>query len=190
MFLALVGNAAVVVGLGGLVRGAGNHTPVVRPPGAIAEPDFIATCLKCQQCAEVCPTGVVSQVIIAESVLGFGTPRLSFRQGYCTLCMKCAQACPTGALRVPPGQPVVAGVAEISTVNCIAWNWGGCTKCYQVCPVQAVRLDSSERPAIDTARCTGCGQCEYECPSSTLRSGIEASGKGVIVIPVRRQSAI
>ncbi len=189
MFLALVGNAAVVVGLGGLVRGAGTSTAFVRPPGALAEPDFLAACIKCQQCAEVCPTGIVTQIILAEDVLGFGTPRLSFRQGYCTLCMKCAQACPTGALHANPAQRGVVGVAEISTANCVAWNWGGCTKCQQVCPENAMSLDESQRPNVDPTRCTGCGQCEFECPSSALRSGIEASGKGIRVIPLARQSA-
>lgn len=187
MFLALIGNAAVMLGLGAVVRGAGSGAQFVRPPGAIVEPAFLASCLKCQRCAEVCPTGIITQVIVAENVLGFGTPRLSFHQGYCTLCMKCAEVCPTGALRVPPGQAVVPGVAEINTLNCVAWNWGGCTKCRQACPNDAVLLDSSDRPAIDSTRCNGCGQCEYECPSSTLRSGVEASGKGVIVTPVRRQ---
>ncbi len=190
MFLGLLSNAAIVVGLGALVRGEDSHTPPVRPPGAIPEPAFLASCLKCQRCAEVCPNGIIIQTILEENVLGYGTPRLNFRQGYCTLCMKCAQVCPTGALRVPPGAPAAPGVAEINTANCIAWNWGGCTKCYQVCPQQAVHLDSSERPEIDAARCTGCGQCEYECPAASLRSSTLTSGKGVTVKPIGRQIAV
>ncbi len=104
--------------------------------------------------------------------------------------MKCAQACPTGALHVQPARRAVDAVAEISTTNCVAWNWGGCTKCQQVCPEKAVVLDDSQRPNVDAARCTGCGQCDYECPSSALRSGMEASGKGIRVIPLPRQGAV
>lgn len=190
MFIGLVGNAALVVGLGGLIRVVGRDEPVLRPPGAVPEPDFLATCIKCQRCAEVCPTNVITQVILAENVLGFGAPRLSFRQGYCTLCLKCAQVCPAGALHVESAQQVVVGVAEINTTNCVAWNWGGCTKCYQVCTQNAVLLDSAERPVIDPIRCTGCGQCEFECPSSALRSSSEIGGKGIRVIPLsRRQNA-
>jgi ferredoxin-type protein NapG len=184
MFIGLVGNAALLVGLGGLVRVFGGKETFLRPPGAVAEQDFLAACVKCQTCAEVCPTGVITQGILAQNLLGIGTPRLNFGLGYCTLCLKCIQACPTGALHAEPGQKVVIGVAEINPSNCIAWNWGGCTKCHQVCPNSAITLDSTDRPVVDPIRCTGCGQCEYECPSSSLRSGTETGGKGIRVIPL------
>jgi ferredoxin len=29
--------------------------PLLRPPGAIAEPDFLATCTRCGDCAKACP---------------------------------------------------------------------------------------------------------------------------------------
>ncbi len=182
--MGLIGSAGLMIGLGGAIRVLGRNERVIRPPGAVAEDDFLAACIKCQRCAETCPTSVITQGILAENLIGFGTPRLSFGQGYCTFCMKCAEACPTGALARQPIQPVVVGLAEISTTHCIAWNWGGCTKCYQACPQHAVALDSGERPVVDVTRCNGCGQCEFECPSSSLRSGTEAGGKGIRVVPL------
>jgi ferredoxin-type protein NapG len=183
-FIGLVGHAAFLVGLGGLIRVGAREETAVRPPGAISEPEFLATCVKCQRCAEICPTQVITQTTLAENLLGFGTPRLTFRQGYCTLCLKCAAVCPTSALILDPAEPVVPGVAQINPPNCVAWNWGGCTKCYQVCPQKAVQLDNAERPVVDATRCTGCGQCEFECPSAALRSGAGAGGKGIAVIPL------
>ncbi len=173
-----------MIGLGGAIRVLGKSERVVRPPGAVAEANFLAACVKCQRCSEVCPTGVITQGILAENLVGFGTPRLSFGLGYCTFCMRCAQACPTGALVQQPVQPVAVGVAEVNPANCIAWNWGGCTKCQQVCPQRAVSLDNAARPLVDATRCNGCGQCEFECPSSSLRSGTQPGGKGIRVVPL------
>ncbi len=188
-FFGLLGSAALFLGLGGLVRFAGRNERPVRPPGAMAEEEFLARCLRCQRCTEVCPTGVIIQGIVAESVLGLGTPRLSFRQGYCTLCWKCAQVCPTGALDYERAQKIPLGIARIDTANCIAWNLDGCTECYQICPKSAIALDSHQRPVVDPGRCTGCGQCEYECPSSYLRSGRETGGKGIAVVSLPSQAA-
>lgn len=184
MFMGLLGNAAVVIGLGALIRVFGKSERPLRPPGAVAEQAFLAECIKCQRCAEVCPTGVITQCILTENLIGFGTPRVSFQLGYCTLCLKCVQVCPTGALLVGSTQNVVLGIAEINTRNCIAWTWGGCTKCQQVCSKGAVTLDRAERPVVEPSRCNGCGECEFECPSSALRSGSETSGRGIMVVPL------
>ncbi len=188
-FIGLAGNAAVIVGIGGLIRFFGSANPPLRPPGAVTEQDFLAVCLRCERCSEVCPTEVIVQEVIGENLLGFGTPQLAFRMGYCTFCLKCVQSCPTGALAVAPGEQVVLGVAQINTTNCIAWTWGGCTKCQQVCPKGAITLDQAERPVVDPAPCNGCGRCEYECPSSSLRSGSGAGGQGIKVVPLGRERA-
>lgn len=185
-FLRLAGQAALMIGLGGLIRIFTSNERVVRPPGAIAERDFLAVCVKCQRCSEICPTGVVTQLILEDDILGFGTPRLDFGLGYCTLCMLCVQVCPSGALHAEAQNTVIAGIAEINPANCIAWSWGGCTVCHQVCPSEAISLKQEGLPVVESSQCTGCGKCENACPSSSLRSGSKKGSKSIVVIPLGR----
>ncbi|HMZ02430.1 MAG TPA: 4Fe-4S binding protein, partial [Burkholderiaceae bacterium] len=41
----------------------------LRPPGALDEKDFLASCIKCGQCVQVCP---VQAIKLADLVDGFG----------------------------------------------------------------------------------------------------------------------
>jgi ferredoxin-type protein NapG len=184
-FLGLASQTALMVGLGGLIRLFTRNERVLRPPGAIPERDFLAVCVKCQRCSEICPTGVITQLVLEDDLLGFGTPRLDFRLGYCTLCMECVQVCPSGALHAGTPKTVISGVAEINPANCIAWSWGGCTVCHQVCPSAAISLDLDGRPVVSPSQCTACGLCENSCPSSALRSGSKKGSKGITVISQR-----
>ena len=51
------GTAAVIgLGTGGwLAAGTGAAVACVRPPGALLEEDFLATCIRCGRCADACP---------------------------------------------------------------------------------------------------------------------------------------
>ena len=189
--LVLLGQAAAVVGLGGLIRLSGRRHGFLRPPGALAEGTFLSHCLKCRKCQEICPTGAIVTVLMTEDVAGAGTPRLDYRLGYCNLCMKCAEGCPSGALRPMEKEAVKLGVAEINKNSCVAWNWTGCTKCYKECPVEgAITLDNAQRPVVDASRCSGCGLCEYLCPSSSLRAYTPLTGKGIVVAPIGAERPI
>lgn len=181
--LGLGGRALSLVGLGGFIWLLGRNDNFLRPPGTLPEEEFLSLCIKCQKCQEVCPTGAITSVLLTESAAGAGTPRLSFRLGYCNLSMRCIEVCPTGALQPIEKEAVELGVAEIDKDRCIAWNWVGCTRCYSKCPEEAIFLDSAQRPVVDVDKCNGCGLCEYICPSSSLRSYPEARGKGIVVIP-------
>ncbi|OIP08034.1 MAG: 4Fe-4S ferredoxin [Rhodocyclales bacterium CG17_big_fil_post_rev_8_21_14_2_50_68_7] len=85
----------------------------LRPPGALDEKDFLASCIKCGQCVQVCP---VQAIRLADLVDGFGvgTPWIDAREQACDFscdAVQCILACPTGALtyhkpqflRVRPG---------------------------------------------------------------------------------------
>lgn len=72
----------------------------LRPPGALDEHDFLASCIKCGQCVQVCP---VQAIRLADLVDGFGvgTPYIDARAQACDFSCdagQCILACPTGAL--------------------------------------------------------------------------------------------
>lgn len=182
--LGLGGQALILVTLGGFIRLIGNRHSCLRPPGALPAGEFLARCIKCQRCLEACPTGVITSVLLTETALGAGTPQLDFEAGYCDLCLKCIEVCPTGALSPIDKDAIRLGVAEVDRESCVAWIWRGCTKCYEECPSDAIILDDSQRPAVDAARCNGCGLCVYVCLSSDLRSYSRSRGKGIVVLPL------
>ncbi len=72
---------------------------LLRPPGALDEDTFLASCIKCGQCLQVCPPKVVKLAGIGQG-FGIGTPYIVPREGGCILCsgLPCVLACPTGAL--------------------------------------------------------------------------------------------
>jgi len=72
---------------------------LLRPPGALDEDTFLASCIKCGQCLQVCPPQVVKLAGISQG-FGIGTPYIIPREGGCILCsgLPCVLACPTGTL--------------------------------------------------------------------------------------------
>jgi ferredoxin-type protein NapG len=89
----------------------------LRPPGALQEHDFLASCIKCGQCAQVCP---VQAIRLADLVDGFGVgvPYIDARQQACDFscdAVQCVLACPTGALtyETAAGEAPVRAGAEL-----------------------------------------------------------------------------
>ena len=158
----------------------------VRPPGARSPKEFLALCVKCQKCINVCPTLAVQSVTILEDLANAGTPQMNFLRGTCDFCMECTRVCPTGALRAIPQDEARLGVAIVRPEICIAYSWVGCTKCYHACPIQAISLDENNRPIVEAAKCDGCGICENICPSTSLRSSslLSSKMKGIIIAPL------
>ncbi|MDR2239036.1 MAG: 4Fe-4S binding protein [Zoogloeaceae bacterium] len=85
----------------------------LRPPGALDEQDFLASCIKCGQCVQVCP---VEAIKLADLVDGFGVgvPHIDAREQACDFscdAVQCILACPTGSLtyQKPPFFPPRAG---------------------------------------------------------------------------------
>ena len=73
-----------------------------RPPGALPEMAFLATCTRCGACEPVCPPHAI-QPVPTSGGLAAGTPSLDPRSQPCIVCldMPCVKACPTGALTLP-----------------------------------------------------------------------------------------
>ncbi len=98
---------ATGLGVIGLAAAAGIYAapklkaeePLLRPPGAVDEDDYLKMCIKCGQCLQVCPY----DSILLEDVSGgasFGMAYIDPAQRGCYLCeaFPCILACPTGAL--------------------------------------------------------------------------------------------
>jgi polyferredoxin/ferredoxin len=127
------------------------YTGVVRPPGALAEPEFLKRCLKCGQCMRVCPTNVIQPAGIEGGLEGLWTPILNNRIGSsgCQLnCVACGQVCPTSAIRpitldekrglgeFASAGPIKLGTAFVDQGRCLPWSMDKpCIVCQENCPV-------------------------------------------------------
>ena len=73
---------------------------LIRPPGAVAEEEFVARCVKCGECMKVCLTNGLHPTLTEAGLDGLWTPILIPRLGYCEYnCNLCSQVCPTDAIR-------------------------------------------------------------------------------------------
>ena len=97
----VVGGAVACVSLIGLVgHKMAEAAPRLRPPGALDEEDFLAACIKCGQCVQVCPVNAI-RLDDVDQLLGNGVPYIVARAQACDFscdATQCVLACPTGAL--------------------------------------------------------------------------------------------
>ncbi len=142
----------------------------LRPPGALAEKEFLDACIGCGQCANVCPNKCISLYGLEAGLENLATPKISARARGCILCMACTQVCPTAALqKLEPTEEgkraVNMGVAVVSTDVCYSYAGRTCGVCYRACPLpgKAMRLGLMETPIINVDECVGCGLCEQSC---------------------------
>ncbi len=124
-----VGNAALTAG-----------SKLIRPPGAVTEDDFLATCARCDECLKVCPTNVLQPAALEAGWEGVFTPRLDFARSFCEYtCAECGKVCPTRSiapLDLADKQRVVIGVARIDKTLCLPYAKGTeCLVCEELCPV-------------------------------------------------------
>lgn len=87
----------------------------LRPPGALDEKDFLASCIKCGQCVQVCPVQAIKLADLVDG-MGVGTPLIDARAQACDFscdAVQCILACPTGSLTYhkPAFLPVRSGAA-------------------------------------------------------------------------------
>ena len=87
----------------------------LRPPGALDEKDFLASCIKCGQCVQVCPVSAIKLADLIDGV-GVGVPYIDARTQACDFscdAVQCVLACPTGSLTYhkPAFMPVRPGAA-------------------------------------------------------------------------------
>ena len=152
----------------------------LRPPGALAEADFLGACIRCGLCVRDCPYGTLSLADLGGDGPATGTPYFTARDVPCEMCddIPCVAACPTGALnpaldRIDDARMGTAVLVDQE--NCLNALGLRCDVCYRVCPVidKAITLEQSHNersghhaifmPTVHAEYCTGCGKCEKSC---------------------------
>ncbi|WP_435017296.1 4Fe-4S binding protein [Tundrisphaera sp. TA3] len=108
--------------------------------------------LNCTLCSQVCPTGAIREISIAEKL---------------------------GAGPFESKGPIKTGTAFYNQGRCLPWAMDtSCVVCEEVCPVSPKAIFTRnvdvtdrwgatlqlKRPFIDPEKCIGCGICEHECP--------------------------
>ncbi len=168
----------------------------LRPPGAVEEKSFMALCIRCNRCLEVCPYSSIQRSGWGPTI---GTPYVIPETKACYLCMACCRLCPTGALDPELRNPgkVRMGKAKIDPTLCYSHlflehdvlpdNAGNkigalCNTCYNVCPFPdtAIALEKNLFPVVLDG-CVGCGICTERCPTRPRRAvNITPTGMGEV----------
>lgn len=121
----LLGSAVVGTALAGWLPLAKAHGPRLRPPGALDEDSFLASCIKCGQCVQVCPVVAIVLADVDEG-FGIGVPYIDARAQACDFscdAVQCVLACPTGALthEISKKEEVRMGIARLAEPDiCLA----------------------------------------------------------------------
>jgi ferredoxin-type protein NapG len=174
------GAGALGVGLGLIASNARSHAPeMLRPPGALAEPEFLGACLRCGLCVRDCPYDTLKLAQITDPIAN-GTPYFIARDVPCEMCddIPCVAACPSGALdqaldNIDEARMGLAVLIDQET--CLNFLGLRCDVCYRVCPLidEAITLELDRNPrtghharflpTVHSDKCTGCGKCEQAC---------------------------
>ncbi|MEM5788600.1 MAG: 4Fe-4S dicluster domain-containing protein [Syntrophobacteraceae bacterium] len=172
--LQLAASAAASGAIMGLTA-VGRADNLVRPPGALEESQFLASCSRCLRCLDACSPLAIKPASVFSGFANVGTPVLETSK--CILCMECIRACPTGALgKIPKGE-VFLGTAVIMKDVCLAWlKTRRCKECEKACKLEAVVMKENRYPEILADKCNGCGICMRRCPTEPKSIYISPEG--------------
>ena len=150
------------------------QTPLT-PPGSRSRANIEQHCTGCQLCISECPNEVLRP---SDDLMHLMMPVMSYERGYCRPeCTRCSQVCPAGAIlpiKAEDKASTQIGHAVWIKKNCVVLtDEVECGNCATHCPVGAIEMvpsdpDNEESPyvpAVNEARCIGCGACENLCPA-------------------------
>jgi len=134
---------------------------LLRPPGALSEPEFLSACIRCYRCQDACEPGAIQFYTESDGDL-FHTPYVDPAKAGCTLCNKCGPVCPTGAL-LPFAEMADAdmGSVELREDLCLSY------KAKKLREQQELLVQLGRRPMeVETVseRRGPCGECYMFCP--------------------------
>jgi ferredoxin len=159
----------------------------VRPPGSVAEREFLQLCIRCGECFKACPNDVLQPLGFEQGLAGLWTPQVVADWAGCeSSCNACTQVCPTGAIRPLPLDEKRAfhmGLAVVNAQTCLPIaGREACQHCVDECvsagyhaiEFMQVRteVDKSGKPIEGTGflapvvlaeKCVGCGLCQTRC---------------------------
>lgn len=141
----------------------------LRPPGALPEDAFLATCYRCGSCSGACPAEAIQQSQ-DDDVEQVGTPYVDPDIAACVVCesLACMNVCPSGALSPIEPSEIEMGLAEWQPNVCLLPKGRECNECFTKCPrgEEAIRLNDVGQIEVIESGCIGCGVCQHHCPAT------------------------
>ncbi len=155
-----------------------NHLTLLRPPGALPEAEFLEKCHRCGNCVKNCPANAIFPLESTQPNIA-NTPYIDPDEQPCVICdsLACMYVCPSGALQTVYAEDIKIGLAVFSAETCLRTKDVDCRYCVDTCPIgeDAIYLTSDGVVEVIDPGCTGCGVCQYACPTSPKSIIIEPS---------------
>ena len=167
------------------------RVPLLRPPGAVTERQFLQDCTRCDKCIHACPKDAIVKAPKKFGFLVMGTPYIDPMKTPCVMCddLPCISACPDNAL-LPVDSPgeVNMGYAILDKKKCQAYGDTFCQQCIIDCPIPgAITQNKDQQPQFYKKICTGCGVCVRSCSTVNIPVAIKIKPLMVIEEQVRKK---
>ena len=167
------------------------RVPLIRPPGAITERQFLQDCTRCDKCIHACPKDAIVKAPKKFGFLVMGTPYIDPKKKPCVMCddLHCISACPDGALLPVEGPAdVKMGYAILDKKKCRAYGATFCQQCVIDCPIPgAITQDKDNQPVFHKRVCTGCGVCVRSCGTVNIPVAVKVKPQMVIEYQLRKK---
>ena len=159
---------------------------LLRPPGALPEAEFLETCHRCGNCVKNCPANAIFPLEASAQPDLVNTPYIDPDDQPCVICdsLACMYVCPSGALQPVYAEDIKIGLAVFNSETCLRTKDVACTYCVDTCPIgtDAIHLTAEGVVEVIEPGCTGCGVCQYACPTAPKSIVIEPYIAGEIPV--------